>query len=92
MSTYADPMEEKILEALKQGPLTATELSAVFCRNIPKDRLQPVLQQLEAQQRISITKVKGVGRPKLIISMREISLINEKSENNDFDEKMEAVC
>jgi hypothetical protein len=88
----ADPLEEKILEALKQGPLTATELSAVFCRNIPKDRLQPVLQQLEAQQRISITKVKGVGRPKLIISMREISLINEKSENNDFDEKMEAVC
>jgi len=88
----ADPMEEKILEALKQGSLTGTELSAVFSRNISKDRLQPVLQQLEAQQRISITKVKGAGRPKLIISMREISIINEKSENNEFDEKREAVC
>ncbi|MCL2122858.1 MAG: DUF6371 domain-containing protein [Desulfovibrionaceae bacterium] len=88
----ADPLEEKILEALKQGPLTATELSAVFSRNISKDRLQPLLQQLEAQQRISITKVKGTGRPKLIISMREISIINEKSENNEFDEKREALC
>ena len=88
----ADPMEEKILEALKQGSLTGTELSAVFSRNISKDRLQPVLQQLESQQRISITKVKGAGRPKLIISMREISIINEKSENNEFDEKREAVC
>jgi hypothetical protein len=88
----ADPLEEKILEVLKQGPLTATELSATFCRNISKDRLQPVLQQLEAQQRISISKVKGVGRPKLIISRREISLINEKSEINEFNEKRAAVC
>jgi hypothetical protein len=87
-----DPLEEKILEALKQGPLTGTELSAVFCRNISKERLQPALQQLESQQRISITKVKGTGRPKLIISIREISIINEKSENNEFDEKRLAVC
>jgi hypothetical protein len=83
----ADPLEEKILEALKQGPLTATELSAVFCRNVSKERLQPVLQQLEAQQRISVIKVKGVGRPKLIISIREITTINEKSENNESDEE-----
>jgi hypothetical protein len=88
----ADPLEEKILEALKEGPLTATELSAVFYRNISKDRLQPALQQLEAQQRISITKTKGAGRPRIIISMREISILNEKSENNEFDEKREAVC
>jgi hypothetical protein len=87
-----DPLEAKILEALKQGPLTATELSAVFSRNISKDRLQFALQQLEAQQRISITKIKSAGRPKLIISVREISIINEKSEINEFDEKREAAC
>ena len=85
----ADPLEEKILEALKQGPLTATELSTVFSHNISKGRLQPVLQQLEAQQRISITKVKGAGRPKLIISRHEISLINENNEFNEFNEKRE---
>ena len=88
----ADPLEEKILEALKQGPMTATELSAVFSRNIPKDRLQPVLQQMEAQQRISITKRKSGGRPRLVIMLREISTINEKSENNEFDEKREPPC
>ncbi len=85
----ADPLEEKILEALKGGPLTATELSSVFGRNISKERLQPVLQQLEAQQRISITKVKSAGRPRLIIGRREINRINE---NNEFSEKRAGVC
>ncbi|MDR3043622.1 MAG: DUF6371 domain-containing protein [Desulfovibrio sp.] len=84
----ADPLEEKILEALKQGPLTATELSAVFSRNLPKERLQPLLQQLEAQQRITITKdkPKGIGRPKITIMLREIYAINEKTKLNEFYE------
>jgi hypothetical protein len=84
----ADPLEEKILEALQHGPLTATELSAVFCRNIPKERLRPVLQQMEAQRRITIAKEKGVGRPRVIISRHEISGNNEKSENNEFKEPL----
>jgi hypothetical protein len=81
------------LEALKQGPLTATELSAVFCRNVPKDRLQPVLQQMEAQQRISIQRIKqeGKGRPRLVIMAREINAINEKNENYELNEGKEAV-
>ena len=91
----ADPLEEKILEALKQGPLTATELSAVFSRHVPKDRLQPLLQQMESQQRISIMKQKNGGRPKIIITLRNIreeSVISENRENSDFSEKREAVC
>jgi len=84
----ADPMEEKILEALKQGPLTATELSAVFNRHVPKERLQSLLQRMEAQQRISVTKQKNGGRPRLIITLRN-SVISEQSE---FSEKREAVC
>lgn len=76
----ADPLEVKILEALKVGPLTATELSRALSGHVPKERLQPLLQQLEAQQRISITKEKNAGRPKLIISRRELSEKREKSE------------
>ena len=76
----ADPLEVKILETLKTGPLTATELSRVLSGHVPKERLQPLLQQLEAQQRISITKQKNGGRPKLIISLRELSEKREKSE------------
>ena len=88
-----DPLEEKLLEILKQGPLSATDLSAAFSRNIPKERLQPLLQQLEAQQRISIRKERsGKGRPKQIITLREITTINEGNENNECNEKKEAIC
>ena len=91
----ADPLEEKILEALKQGPLSATELSAALCRHVPKERLQPLLQQMEAHQRISITKQKNGGRPKNIIELRNISEereICEICEKSEFSEKREAIC
>jgi len=78
----ADPLEDKILEALKTGPLSATELSAALSRHVPRERLQPLLQQLEAQQRISITKIKNAGRPRVILSLRELS---EKSEEREGD-------
>lgn len=87
-----DPLEEKILDILKQGPLTATELSAALNRNVPKDRLQPILQQLEAQRRISVTHIKqnGRGRPRLVFSLHEIKAVNEENENNECNEEKSA--
>ncbi|MDQ7832331.1 MAG: DUF3987 domain-containing protein [Desulfovibrionaceae bacterium] len=76
----ADPLEDKILEALRTGPLTATELSSVLSRHVPRDRLKPLLQQLEAQQRITITKRKNAGRPRIILALRELSEKSEISE------------
>lgn len=84
----ADPLEEKVLAALKAGPLTATELSAALNRHVPRERLQPLLQQLEGQQRISIQKQKNAGRPRLIIALRAIS---EQSEKGEFSEKREGA-
>ncbi len=86
----ADPLEEKVLEALKAGPLTATELSAALNRHVPRERLQPLLQQLEGQQRISIQKQKNAGRPRLIIALRELREEGEQSEKGEFSEKREA--
>ncbi len=86
----ADPLEEKVLEALKAGPLTATELSAALNRHVSRERLQPLLQQLEGQQRISILKQKNVGRPRLIIALRELREGGEQSEKGEFSEKREA--
>ena len=86
----ADPLEEKVLEALKAGPLTATELSAALNRHVPRERLQPLLQQLEGQQRISIQKQKNAGRPRLIIALRELREGGEQSEKGEFSEKREA--
>ncbi|SBW05786.1 conserved hypothetical protein [uncultured delta proteobacterium] len=88
----ADPLEERILEILKQGPLAATELSAALNRNVPKERLQPLLQQLEAQRRISVTHIKqnGRGRPRLVFALREINTVNEENENNESNEEKSA--
>lgn len=86
----ADPLEEKVLAALKAGPLTATELSAALNRHVPRERLQPLLQQLEGQQRISILKQKNAGRPRLIIALRELREGGEQSEKGEFSEKREA--
>ena len=91
----ADPLEEKILEILKQGPLSATELSHAFSGHMPKERLQPVLQQLEAQRRISITKQKNGGRPKVILSLHGVSaerVISGINENSEFSANTEGVC
>lgn len=87
----ADPLEDRILELLKQGPLSATKLSAALNRNIPKERLRPVLQRLEAQRHISITQIKqnGRGRPSLVFALCEINTVNE---SNEFNEKKEEVC
>ncbi len=86
----ADPLEEKVLAALKAGPLTATELSAALNRHVPRKRLQPLLQQLEGQQHISIQKQKNAGRPRLIIALRELREGGEQSEKGEFSEKREA--
>lgn len=84
----ADPLEERILEILKQGPLSATELSAALNRNVPKERLQPLLQQMEAQRLISVTQIKpnGRGRTKIIFTLHEINAVNEENENNECNE------
>lgn len=70
-SRGAAPLEEKVLAALRRGPMSATELSRFFNGHVPKERLQPVLQQLEAQRRISIFREKTGGRSRLILCLCE---------------------
>ncbi len=82
----ADPLEEKILRILKAGALTATELSNALQRHVPKERLQPLIQRLEAQRKITITKEKGAGRPRTILSL---NIGSEKSSLSEISEKRE---
>ncbi|MBQ8744562.1 MAG: hypothetical protein IJZ18_05235, partial [Mailhella sp.] len=80
----SDPLEAKILSALTVRPLTTSELSAALSRNIPRDRIQPLLQQMESQRRITIVQQKNPkGRPSTIISLYEKK---EENERNEFDE------
>lgn len=86
-SRGADPLEEKVLAALRRGTMSATELSRVFHGHVPKERLQPVLQQLEAQRRISIFREKTGGRSRLILCLCEKSEQREISEKRESGEK-----
>lgn len=88
----ADPLEERILEILKQGPLTATELSRAFSGHVSRERLQPILQQLEAQRRIYIIKQKSGGRPKVILALHGVSKESAISEKSEVSENTEGVC
>ena len=72
-SHMANPLEEKVLKILEQKPLTATELHAALQRNIPRNRLQPVLQHLEAQRKIMIWQEKTGGRPRQIIGLYKLT-------------------
>lgn len=64
--------EQKILEALSKGPLSATELSKIFNGHLSKERLQPILEQLEARQKISVERQKTAGRPRIILRLNSL--------------------
>ena len=51
----ADPLEQKILALLATGKKTGTELNKHFGGHISKEKLQYVLQELEARRYISLT-------------------------------------
>ena len=88
----ADPLEARVLALLEQGPLSATDLSRAFSGHVSKERLQPILQQLEAQRRISITKQKNGGRPKLILALHGGSEESAIREFSEVSEKREEAC
>lgn len=71
--------EQKILEALSKGPLSATELSKIFNGHLAKERLQPILEQLEARQKISVERQKTAGRSRIILRLNSFSEKKEKS-------------
>ncbi|MDR2572736.1 MAG: DUF3987 domain-containing protein, partial [Desulfovibrio sp.] len=59
----ADPLERKILEFLTTGGKSGTELNKHFGGHVSKERLQAILQNLEAQRRITLTQIDTGGRP-----------------------------
>jgi len=70
-----DPVQAKILEALKNGPLSTTEINNdVFQRNVQADKIQAALQALIDSGQI-IEKIEpgedGQGRNKKVYSLAE---------------------
>jgi hypothetical protein len=59
-----DPVANRILEALAEGPKTQTELVDLFSRRLSRDRLNDVLQDLQAARKIQGKQTKTGGRPR----------------------------
>jgi hypothetical protein len=61
-----DTVARQILEALKSGPKTQTEIWNHFQRNLKKDRLNGVLSDLQERGRITLVIEKTSGAPKRV--------------------------
>ena len=81
----ADPLEQRVLSLLATGPKTATELNKLLSGHVKKERLQIVLQELEARRRITLNHQKTEGRTRLVISLGVKSGISGKSGKSLFD-------
>ncbi|MDR2488997.1 MAG: hypothetical protein LBD42_05860, partial [Desulfovibrio sp.] len=57
-----------------------------------KERLQAILQNLEAQRRITLTQIDTGGRPRLFISLGGISGISGESEKSPNNESGRQPC
>ena len=88
----ADPVEQKILALLESGEKTGTEVNKYFGGHVSKERLQTVLEELAARQRISLTKYTSGGRPRLVISLCEKSGISVESGKRNGETQEVTSC
>jgi hypothetical protein len=61
-----DPVAQRIIEALALSPKTQTEISHLFGRHLPKERLADVLGDLQERGRITLTHESTGGAPRKI--------------------------
>ena len=74
----SDPIADKILAALKDGPKTTTMLHRAMGNNATKDKIKAALQSLLASGRIIQTEEKTASKPRKNYSL------NEQYEFNEF--------
>ncbi len=59
----ADPTQAKIIEALKNGPMSGSEIRRAFSGHISRNTLQGALAELASSAKISSRKIETPGRP-----------------------------
>ena len=59
-----DPVAQRIIEALSTGPKSQNEIVDLFGRNLPKDRIEGVLRDLQERGRVTMTMEVTGGRPR----------------------------
>jgi hypothetical protein len=66
-----DPVADTILEALEKGPMTQTEISDLFNRNLSANVLKEALQRLSAAGKVVATQQKTGKRPVTVWSLKK---------------------
>jgi len=67
-----NPVNQKLLELLQNGPKSATEIYRSLSNNVTKKQLNIAINELRATRRVSVTKKPvSKGRPKMIFSINE---------------------
>lgn len=80
-----NPIAQKILELLNDGPKSATEIHRAFSNDVKKKKLDAAINELRSSNRISDTKeAVPHGRPKVIFELNEQNEINELNHNTNF--------
>lgn len=70
----ADNISQQILDALKNGPLTATEINRLFHSHVSKPRLEEALSQLVASDKVAFEKQSTGGRPTTRYFLKPLSV------------------
>jgi len=83
----ADPVAQKIIEALRSGPMTTTELHKALGNHATKDKLQTSLQALITAGRVVMTEEKTASKPRTIFRLGELCEKCEFSPENDMHEE-----
>jgi hypothetical protein len=65
-SAETDSLAQRIIDALATGPKSRTDIVNLFGRNLPKQRLDSVLKDLQERGRITLCVVRTGGRPQTL--------------------------
>jgi len=80
-----DAITDKIINALRERDLSATDISNLFHRNISSTKIQAALQDLLNSKKVSFyKKTNGSRKPTTFYHANEINEINTRHEDNKF--------
>jgi len=75
----ADPVADKVLNALRSGSQSLTDLHRALGNNLNKDRIKGALEELAKSGRVQCTTEQTVRRPKTVFKLYERNEFNEIS-------------
>ena len=80
-----DPVAEKIIAALKEGPKSTTELYQALGNNLTSDRMKTALEELTRDGRVRLDKVPTATKPKNLFRLNDEYELFEVSPSPEGD-------